>query len=151
MRPSLNCLSAVSAIVLAVAGCGRGGGGPTGSGYNATPTGGTSVPTDGSANVVVVDISNYAYSQQTITVKSGTTVKWVNGDAVAHTATADAGQFDSGSLSTAGTGYDPTGYGAPAAATYSRSFNTTGTFKYHCSLHPTAQYPNFTGTVIVTQ
>lgn len=76
---------------------------------------------DPSLNEVI--IKNMAFSPATLTVSTGTTIKWTNKDGVAHTVTSDvAGQFDSGSINTDGV--------------YSHTFSTVGTFNYHCTPHP---------------
>ena len=69
-----------------------------------------------------VAISGFAFSPKTITVTVGDTVTWTNSDPTAHTATADDGSFDTGTL----------GNGATGSAT----FATAGTFAYHCKIHP---------------
>ncbi|HET7734195.1 MAG TPA: plastocyanin/azurin family copper-binding protein [Paludibacter sp.] len=70
-----------------------------------------------------VFIKNMAFTPATLTVTTGTTIKWTNKDGVAHTVTSDvAGQFESGSISTNGV--------------YSHTFSTLGTFNYHCTPHP---------------
>jgi plastocyanin len=80
------------------------------------------------ANAVV--IQGMAFNPLTITVSAGTSITWTNKDAVAHTVTSNTGIFDSGSISTNGT--------------FSYTFNTAGTFPYHCTVHP-----YMTATVIV--
>ncbi len=78
-----------------------------------------------------VDISNFAFTSQSITIAVGTEITWTNKDAVAHTVTSDDGKFvSSGNL----------GQGE----TYKVTFPTAGTYPYHCSIHPA-----MTGTVIV--
>ena len=70
-----------------------------------------------------VFIKDMAFTPASLTVSTGTTIKWTNKDGVAHTVTSDvAGQFDSGSISTNGV--------------YSHTFSTVGTFNYHCTPHP---------------
>lgn len=76
-------------------------------------------------------IESYAFSPDTIRVTAGTTIKWTNKDAVAHTVTSTTAIFDSGTI-------------AGSGGTYSLQFNTAGTFPYICTFHPT-----MTGTVIV--
>lgn len=80
-----------------------------------------------------VSITNFAFNPGNITVKKGTTVTWTNKDAVAHTVTETDGQTGpkSGDLN--------------QGQSYSFTFNTVGTFKYDCSIHP-----YMTGTVTVT-
>jgi len=77
-----------------------------------------------------VTIANFAFSPGTITVQAGTTVTWVNNDSVAHTATGDNGEFDTGSISPCGSA--------------SITFDTAGTFAYHCTIHP-----NMTASITV--
>ncbi len=75
----------------------------------------------------VVAISNFAFSPQTITVKAGETVTFVNNDSVEHSVTADNGTFD---LSFSN-----------GKATIAMS--NPGTYTYHCKIHP-----SMTGTII---
>jgi plastocyanin len=77
-----------------------------------------------------VFIQGMAFSPQTLTVAVNTTVKWTNKDAVSHTATSNTGLFDSGILGNGGW--------------YSFQFTSTGTYQYHCSVHP-----GMMGTIIV--
>jgi plastocyanin len=88
---------------------------------------------EGAAQAVTVDISNFAFAPVVITVKSGTTVTWTNKDAAPHTITSDTGAFDSGNL-------------APASGKFSKTFSEVGTFAYHCNIHKSMK-----ATVIVTQ
>lgn len=78
-----------------------------------------------------VTIQNFAFNQKSITVKKGTKVVWTNKDGMGHTVAQDNGSPISPVISTNGT--------------YSYTFNSVGTFPYHCSTHP-----NMTGTVVVT-
>ncbi len=73
-------------------------------------------------NAKSVSIQNFAFSPASITVPVGTTVTWTNMDATAHTVTQDGGGFDSGHLA--------------QNASFSQTFNTKGTFGYHCAIHP---------------
>jgi plastocyanin len=69
-------------------------------------------------------LQGMAFSPSTITVTAGTTIKWTNKDSAAHTVTSDAGSaeiFDSGSMAN--------------GATFTWQFNSTGSFKYHCTFH----------------
>ncbi len=76
-----------------------------------------------------VNIENFAYNPATITVPKGTTVTWTQLDSAPHTVTGDG--FDSGNLN--------------KGKTFTRTFNETGTFSYHCSNHQ-----SMSGKVIVT-
>lgn len=76
-------------------------------------------------------IEGSAFKKQELTIAVGTTVRWENKDSMSHTVTSDSGNtLDSTTLST--------------GETYEHTFNETGTFDYHCSIHP-----SMTGTIIV--
>jgi plastocyanin len=81
--------------------------------------------TKGGPGANEVWIQGMAFTPATITVTAGTSIKWTNKDNASHTVTSDSGSletFDSGSM---GNG-----------STFVWQFNTTGTFKYHCTFHP---------------
>ena len=65
----------------------------------------------------------------TLTVSTGTTVTWTNGDSTLHTVT--SGSAESGN---SGTEFDSS-YLA-AGKTFQHQFGTAGTFDYYCTLHP---------------
>ena len=69
-----------------------------------------------------VDIAGFAFSPQTVTVSVGDTVTWSNADAQNHTATANDGSFDTGTIT--------------SSTAKSVTFSTAGTFAYHCKIHP---------------
>jgi len=73
------------------------------------------------AQGVSVEIKNFAFDPETVTIKLGQTVTWTNQDSAAHTVVGDGG-IDSGDLS--------------KGKSYSKTFDTEGTFDYHCSIHP---------------
>jgi len=79
---------------------------------------------------IEISIEDMAFKPATITVAAGTTIRWTNKDGVSHSVTSDTGLFDSGLIGNGGT--------------FTRQFNTTGTFPYHCTPHPA-----MTATVIV--
>jgi plastocyanin len=95
-----------------------------------------------------VTIEDYSFAPATLTVKAGTRVTWTNAGPSAHTVTSDDGAFDSGTLAapSGGGGY---GGGSPGGV-FQSTFNTPGTYTYHCAIHPPATFPNFVGTVTVT-
>ena len=91
---------------------------------------------------VFVTISDNQYSPDTITIAKNTPVRWSNSGSVSHTASADSGSFNSGTLG--GTGTDP--YGPPMqGGKYDHLFTTAGTFGYYCQFHGIAMH----GVVIV--
>jgi amicyanin len=76
---------------------------------------------------VALSMKNTAFSQPSITVKKGTKVTWTNEDTVRHNVVADTSQ----------TGGLPTDNNLIGKGeTYSFTFNTVGTFTYHCTPHP---------------
>jgi plastocyanin len=74
-----------------------------------------------------VEIDQFAFTPQRITVKAGTTVTWINEDDVPHTV---ASSFKSKALDT--------------GDKFSFTFTTPGTYAYFCSVHP-----HMTGAVVV--
>jgi plastocyanin len=71
---------------------------------------------------VTVSIKDFAFDPPNATVAPGTTVTWVNNDQVPHTATANDGAFDSGTLQ--------------PGQSYSFTVGKPGTYAYHCNIHP---------------
>jgi plastocyanin len=84
----------------------------------------------GPGGIVNTGMANLAYQAPSMTVKVGTTIEWKNGDQVPHTVTADDNSFDSGLIDGGGT--------------WRHTFNTPGTYTYHCIPHPF-----MVGTVVV--
>jgi plastocyanin len=78
-----------------------------------------------------VTIRDYVYAPDPVRVRAGSSVTWTNNDAAPHTASADDGGWDSGSLTEGKSG--------------TVRFDTPGTYSYHCALHPTMK-----GKVVVT-
>jgi plastocyanin len=77
-----------------------------------------------------VEIDQFAFIPQRITVKAGTTVTWVNEDDAPHTVASSSKLFKSKALDT--------------QDKFSFTFMTPGTYAYFCSVHP-----HMTGTVVV--
>jgi plastocyanin len=77
-----------------------------------------------------VQIDQFAFLPQRITVKPGTTVTWTNDDDDSHTVASSAKLFKSKALDT--------------GDKFSFTFTTPGTYAYICSVHP-----YMTGTVVV--
>ena len=79
-----------------------------------------------------VTIQNMAFNPSTLNVKVGTTVTWINKDSTTHNVVSDSGLFQSGDLTN--------------GMSYNYTFNTSGSYPYHCSIHPT-----MTGTIVVSE
>ena len=80
-----------------------------------------------------IDIRNMMFTPSQITVQKGGTVTWTNNDSMTHTVVDD--------LSNVG---GPSSGDIAPGATYSFTFNKTGSFQYHCSIHPSMR-----GTIVV--
>ena len=75
------------------------------------------------ASTTTISIKSMEFSPKVITVKKGTTVTWTNNDTMSHTVKGDRnGSMKSDVLAT--------------GQSYSYTFKKTGTFSYHCSVHP---------------
>jgi plastocyanin len=85
-----------------------------------------------SASGTDVTIQSNSFNPDSLTIKVGETVTWTNKDSYAHTVTSDNGVFDSGNIA--------------SGATFSFTFNTEGTYSYHCSIHT-----SMTAKIIVTK
>ena len=79
-----------------------------------------------------VEIVEFAYQPDPVVVQAGGKVIWQNEDTAPHTATADDGSFDTGTIDKGKLG--------------SETFKEPGTFTYHCEIHPTMH-----GTVEVVE
>lgn len=78
-----------------------------------------------SANAVT--IKTFAFQPKPVHIKVGETVTWTNQDQILHTVT-------SGTRGNPDGMFDNKLDGVGATATF--TFNTAGTFAYHCSIHP---------------
>jgi len=70
-----------------------------------------------------VSIEDFVFGPAQLNVNVGDTVTWTNNeDGIPHTATSDDGVWDSKNLN--------------PGDTFSFTFDTPGTYTYHCSIHP---------------
>lgn len=70
-----------------------------------------------------VEIKGFAFTPSEIKIKKGETVTWTNKDSAPHKVVSDSGnELGSQALSN--------------GDTYSHTFSQTGTFGYHCAIHP---------------
>ena len=115
-RSPLVVLLAVAAVAGGVAaGCG-------GDDTPATPAAAWGGGGAGGASTDRVAIADFAFDPETVTVDAGTKLTWTNEDEAPHTATADDGSFDTGTLK-----LDDTGAVA---------LDQPGTYTYYCRFHP---------------
>ena len=77
----------------------------------------TQAPTQ--SNPSEINIQNFAFTPNEITIKAGDTVTWINNDDAPHTVTGDS--LDSGTLS--------------KGQEFKQTFNELGTYEYHCNFH----------------
>ncbi len=84
---------------------------------------------------IQIEMRGLRFNPDMLTIKQGTTVRWVNEDSVVHTVVSGvrdnkSGLFDSGNMS--------------SGATFSYTFNEKGTFDYFCEPHS-----GMDGTIVV--
>ena len=77
-----------------------------------------------------VMIQNFTFTPNTLTVKAGTNVTWINQDSAVHDVTSDSGSFTSPDLN--------------KGDKYTHNFTKPGEYSYYCDEHP-----SMTGKVIV--
>ena len=107
-RRQTTLLGVAAAVALVAGGCGD----EEGSAPDAAPV---------SGEPVTVEIAEFKYLPETVTVPVGGEVTWTNSDKAVHTATADDSSFDTGSLERDGT--------------ESVAFDEPGSFEYYCRFH----------------
>lgn len=79
---------------------------------------------------VTVEMRDNSFSPTPRSVSAGTTVRWVNQGTVQHNTTSETDLWASQNLQ--------------PGASFSRRFDSAGTFPYECTLHP-----GMTGTIVV--
>lgn len=72
-----------------------------------------------------IEIRNFPFLRDALTVPFGTEVIWINDDTIDHTVTCDDGSFHSGNL-------------APGER-FRYRFDRPGNYRYHCEIHPSEQ------------
>ncbi len=112
------------ALTLAAASCGGGLGGGYGSPPTAPPPGGPPSTSN------MINIGDDHFTAAATTIPKGTTVTWTWTTGTTHNVT-----FGDGS-----------GSGDKSGGTFTRTFNTAGTFNYVCTIHQTL---GMTGTITV--
>lgn len=86
-------------------------------------TGGSApAPSGEAASAEKVKIVEFTYQPDPVTVQVGGKVIWQNEDTAPHTATADDGSFDTGTLE--------------QGKLKSETFKQAGTYPYFCEIHP---------------
>ena len=125
-------LLAAALLAIAIAGCGGGNDSTSTATVTAGSQGG-SANAGGAANTggksaapraETVDMVDFSFDQAKVTIQAGGKVTWKNMGQAPHTATADDGSFDTGTVD----------LGKLKAET--EAFKQPGTISYHCSIHP---------------
>jgi plastocyanin len=89
----------------------------------AEETGSAPAPSGDAARSEKVEIVDFAYDPDPVTIEEGGKVIWINRDSAPHTATADDGSFDTGDLE--------------EGKLKSETFKEPGEYTYFCEIHPT--------------
>lgn len=71
---------------------------------------------------LTLNIADFSFVEEDVTVKAGTTVTWENADDAVHTATADDDSFDTGNIAGGDSG--------------EVTLEEPGTYSYFCEPHP---------------
>jgi plastocyanin len=136
MRLKAVLAPALIALSLGIAACGGSGDDETAAESVATTTtessDGSPAPSGEAQRSEKVEIVEFTYGPDPVTVQTGGKVIWVNRDTAPHTATADDGSFDTGTIERGKLG--------------SETFKEAGTYPYFCEIHPTMH-----GTVEVVE
>jgi plastocyanin len=122
MQRRFTTLLAVAACVFALAACGDD------DGTNDATSTTTRAPSLSGDDTITIS----GFSFNALTVDAGATVTVENKDSVAHTVTADGGEFDAGTID----GNESGSFTAPSEA---------GRYPFHCSIHTSMK-----GTLTVT-
>jgi plastocyanin len=95
---------------------------PAAGGTEPEPSGKAAPPSGEAARAEKVEIVDFAYDPDPVTVQVGGKVIWLNQDSAPHTATAEDGSFDTGTLE--------------QGKLKSVTFKQAGTYEYICQVHP---------------
>jgi plastocyanin len=96
------------------------------------PSGSEPAPSGEAAKAEKVEIVEFAYDPDPVTIQVGGKVNWINRDSAPHTATAEGGSFDTGTIE--------------QGKLKGETFKEAGSYPYICSIHPTMK-----GTVEVVE
>ena len=114
----LLTLAVLVGAVVMIAGC-----------TSSTPSPSSS-PQISTASQNSISMKGLAFNPSALTISKGANVTWTNDDSTTHTVTSDTVAFQSGNLS--------------PGNSFTHQFNETGTFPYHCTIHPSMK-----GTITV--
>jgi plastocyanin len=129
MRPKSMFLPALIALAFGLSACGGGGDSEstteerTAVGASPESGGNAPAPSGEAVRAAKVEIVDFAYDPDPVTVQTGGKVIWLNQDSAPHSATAEDGSFDTGTLD--------------QGKLKSETFKQAGTYAYVCEIHPT--------------
>jgi plastocyanin len=137
MKPKTFLAPVLILLAFALVACGSSGDsssteGSASSDTTSEPSGNGPAPSGEAVRAAKVKIVEFVYGPDPVTVQVGGKVIWQNEDTAPHTATADDGSFDTGTLE--------------RGKIKSETFKQAGTFPYFCEIHPTMH-----GTVEVVE
>jgi plastocyanin len=138
MNPKRFIAPPLVLLTLGLTACGGSGEGSSsteGGGSSATTpkaSGNPAAPSGDAVRSAKVDIADFAYDPDPVTVEAGGKVIWLNRDSAPHTASAKDGSFATGTLQ--------------QGKLKSETFKTPGTHTYVCQIHPFMH-----GTVVVVE
>ena len=92
--------------------------------------GNTTPPPSGGGTTNTINMAGNVFSPLTMTIAKGTTITWTNNSGVTHTSTSNTSVWDTGDIA--------------AGASKTTTFNTSGSFPFHCKYHSM-----MTGTITV--
>lgn len=128
MNPRTLLAPVLLAIAFGLSACGGGDDGDTStvtqpaSETSSEPSSSAPAPSGESARAEKVEIVDFAYDPDPVIVQIGGKVTWLNQDSAPHTATAEDGSFDTGTLE--------------EGKLKSETFKQAGTYDYICEIHP---------------
>jgi len=97
--------------------------------------------TTGAQTIHTIQANASTFSEPTLTIEVGDTVEWVNSGGIAHNVNGSTNSYPA----------NPVGFGHLAietSFTYSFTFNTPGTYGYHCDVHGSPGF-GMIGTITV--
>ena len=130
MHPKTLFTPVLIAMVFGLSACGGGGDGDTSTvSQPAESSAGESgddvnapAPSGAAPRSEKVEIADFAYDPDPVTIQAGGKVIWLNQDSAPHTATAADGSFDTGTLE--------------QGKLKSETFKQAGAYEYICQIHP---------------
>lgn len=130
MKTKALLAAALSLLAVGLVACGGDGDGSSTTVTESAPAADSTTDTSGNApapsgeaeRAAKVEIVDFAYDPDPVTVQAGGKVIWLNQDSAPHAATAEDGSFDTGTLE--------------EGKLKSETFKEVGTYPYICTIHP---------------